>query len=87
MIEEDEATEVPLDFYMKDTQGMFLSAFWYAGNKDLKIEIEPRDNVQSGRWYTATWINAKGGQRYITAQWHKLVWERIVKQAIADGGM
>jgi len=71
-----------VEFYLKE-HGMFLADFWSTGNTGLNIAIEPH-NVQSGRWYTATWRTAKGEQRYITAQWWKLVWERTIKQFLSD---
>lgn len=71
-----------LEFYMKE-HGMFLADFWNAGNSDLKIEIGPR-NVESGRWYTATWMAYKGVPRQVTAQRHKLLWERIIKRFLQD---
>jgi hypothetical protein len=76
-------SDVDLEFYLKH-HGMFLSDFWTEGNKDLQIGIEPRSNVESGQWYTATWHTANGAQRLIEAQRWKLVWERIVKQYLKD---
>lgn len=63
--------------------GMFYTDFFNAGNSELKIEITPR-NVQSGRWYEASWITADKQKRYVAAQWHKLVMERIIKQFLQD---
>ncbi len=76
--------EVLFKNYRKDPE-MFLSDFWRLGNKDFKIEIEPRFEVGSGRWYTATWIAPNGKQRSVTAQYLKLLWEQIIKLALADG--
>lgn len=70
------------EFYLKE-HGMFFSDFWAAGNEDFNLQIEPH-NCQSGRWYTATWKTKDGQKRYVTAQWHRLVWERIIKQFLAD---
>ena len=75
-------TDSDLKFYLKH-HGMFLSDFWSAGNFDLNIAIEPR-SVQSGCWYTATWKTREGEDRYITAQWHKLIWERIIRRYLED---
>ena len=68
----------------KDYPGMFFSDFWNAGNTDLNIAVSPRENVQSGRWFEATWTTAKGEKRYVSAQWQKLVMERIYRQFLQD---
>lgn len=55
--------------------------FFHAGNLDLAIDIMPH-NCQSGLWYSATWEDKDGRQRYVGSMYLKLLWERIMKAHI-----
>ena len=71
-----------VQFYLKN-HNMFLSDFFSDGNEELNISIAPH-NCQSGVWYEAKWKTSKGNKRYASAMWHKLIWERIIKEFLRD---
>lgn len=77
-----EEFEDAVQFYLKN-HNMFLADFFSADNTDFNISISSR-NVQSGVWYEATWKTGKGEKRYESAMWHKLIWERVIKQHLRD---
>jgi hypothetical protein len=73
----------PVEFYLKE-MGMFYADFWDAGNRHLTTLIEPRRDVESRRWYTASWLTAADDRRVVTAQTHRLLWERVIRQFLQD---
>ena len=78
-----ETDQDALEFYTKNPRG-FRFDFWASGNKNLKIEVEPRANVESREWWTATWQTEAGANQMIEAQRPSLLWERIIKRFLED---
>jgi hypothetical protein len=71
-----------VQFYLKD-HTMFLHDFFSAGNHEFSIAIGRR-NVESGIWYEAKWKTKNGVERYQFAQYHKLLWKRVIEQFLRD---
>lgn len=72
-----------LDFYKKHPK-LFFADFFNAGNKELNIEIYPRDNVESGLWFAATWKAPNDGFRQVSAQKMSLMFERLMKEFLVN---
>ncbi len=73
-----------VDWYTKHLHE-FLHQFWAAGNADLKMEIDPHD-CATGCWFAATWTAKNGRTRRAESMRHRLLWERVIGQAMSDGG-
>jgi hypothetical protein len=71
-----------LEFYKKH-HGMFLADF-FAKNSQITIKILPRQDVESRRWYAAQWWDKSGKEHVVGAQWHSLLWERIIKEFLRE---